>query len=208
MIYRGVPRPRQAVAPGELTQLSSLHPWAGVEALSGDGPAVPCQAFGLAEELCSSPSSFLGSLLRLSGALMPCLASCQDPVCTRTADPSPMPRESCLPPSIPSSFAHAHVCSLSARPLSWHPECCRYCLSHAKPLCFWHAGARVRSVLCWSVNALWSGCAQGTPSVCPATPMGPCARAEDAVDSAAPVHGWQIAAPLHGWQIPAPEMEP
>lgn len=84
---------------------------AGAGVSWGAGPALLCQPLGLAEELCSSSSSFLGILLQLSGALMLCLAPCQNPACTwvrgpLAADP-PVPRESQLPPSIPSSSAPA-----------------------------------------------------------------------------------------------------
>lgn len=109
----------------------------------GGGPAVPCQPLGLAEELRSSPSSFLGSLLQLSGALMPRLALCQDPACTRAADPPSHAQGK------PSASLHPQLlcpcpcaaCSPGARPPPWHPARCRCCPSCAKPLCSRCAGA-------------------------------------------------------------------
>lgn len=76
-----------ALALGGVTQLSSLHPRGECRGVVRGCPAVLCQLLGLPEELRSSTSSFLGSLLQLSGALMPCLAPCQHPVCAQVLGP-------------------------------------------------------------------------------------------------------------------------
>lgn len=55
------------------TQWGLGHPWESLQ-----GYRTLCRD---ASWLGRSPSSFLGSLLHLSGALMLCLAWCQDPAC-------------------------------------------------------------------------------------------------------------------------------
>lgn len=204
-----------ALALWGLTHLSSLHPRAGAEAWWQGGPAVLYQPFDLAEELCSSPSTFLGSLLQLCGALMPCVAPCQDPACTQAREPlaadppATMPRESCLPPSISNSSMDAlalpaapvpdpfpgtlGIAGCQERGLGLGLQAAQgqgCCPSHAKPLCSQHAGAmylsprasrsqaRVKSVLCWGIEPLWSGSAPGTPSMWPPMQVGPCAWAK------------------------------
>lgn len=120
-----------------LVQLSSLHPGGGgAEASWGE-----CRPLGLVEELRSSPSSFPGSLLQSSGALMLCLAHARilpAPGLRSHLQLIPaMPRKSRLTP-LPSSSAHALV--LPAAPVP-DPFPSTHGPSHAKPLRSQHTGA-------------------------------------------------------------------
>lgn len=180
---------------GGVTQLSSLHPRGECRGVVRGCPAVLCQPLGLAEELRSSPSSFLGSLLQLSGALMPCLAPCQNTACAWAPGPlaadlpchaqgkppaslhpwflCPCPQAPCSPCARPLFLERGVAWGLPAAP--WHG----HCPSHAKPLCSWrtgamyaspevsHSQARVRLVLCWVGETRWSGSAPGTPQYAP-----------------------------------------
>lgn len=83
--------------------------------------AVPCQPLGLPEELHSSTSSFLGSLLQLSGALMPCLAPCQHPACAQALGPLAADLPCHAQGNPPASFHPRFLCPCPQAPCS--PPC-------------------------------------------------------------------------------------
>lgn len=117
-----------------------------------------------------------GQLLQLSGALMPCLAPCQDPACAwgpLAADPPPP----CSGKAVCLSPAPAPLPMPLCLPAAQGHGCCP---SHAKPLHSRHAGAaypsprasRSCAVLGDWAPSVWL-CPRDTPNVPHPMPVGP-----------------------------------